>query len=224
MNFGFAPLFAEAVLQSTDHDLVSRSREGDPEAFRMLVERYQHRAYGIAMGVLRNPADAMDASQEAFVKVFRNIKNFKGESSFYTWLYRIVVNVCIDHIRKHKKRRTVEYDDTWRRRDQAEFTPLSGNTRGMRPNVALENEELNKVLNEALETLSENHRAIILLREVEGLSYEQIAEVMDCHIGTVMSRLHHARKRLQKALKPYLEASGDTDLAQRAGAGVRKRA
>lgn len=190
----------------------------------MLVERYQHRAYGIAMGVLRNPADAMDAAQDAFVKVYKNIQNFKGESAFYTWLYRIVVNVCIDHIRKHKKRRMVEYDDTWRRRDQAEFTPLTGNTRAMQPNIALENEELSLVLNEALSTLSENHRAIILLREVEGLSYEQIAEVMDCHIGTVMSRLHHARKRLQKALKPYLEASGQIDLAQRAGAGVRKRA
>lgn len=176
------------------------------------------------MGVLKNPDDAMDATQEAFVKVYRKIGQFKGDSSFYTWLYRIVVNLCIDHRRKHGRFKGVEYDDRIGRDDDDGVQPLqlSGNTRQMHPGHAFQQKELAKALDEALGTLSENHRTIILLREVDGMSYEEIAEVMDCHLGTVMSRLHHARKNLQKALKPYLEASG-SHLADQAGAGVRKR-
>ena len=203
-------------MELTDQELVARCQRGDHRAFRVLVDKYQRRAYGIAIGVLRNPEDARDAAQEAFIKVFRNIDGFKGDSSFYTWLYRIVVNVCIDHFRKNRRVRNVEYDETFKRRDEMEQVPLSGNTRAMHPGVALETQELNGVLAEALATLSENHRTIILLREVEGLSYEEIAEVMECHLGTVMSRLHHARKNLQNALKPFLESAGDP-LAERAG-------
>lgn len=206
---------------ATDNELVARSKEGDREAFQTLVERYQRRAFGIAIGVLRHPEDARDAAQNAFVKVFRNINSFKGESSFYTWLYRIVVNVCIDHIRKHKKMRAVEYDDTFRRRDEANSRTLQGNTRALRPDANFERTELHTVLHKALGELTETHRAVIVLREVDGLSYEEIAEVMDCHLGTVMSRLHHARKNLQKALKPYLDESGSY-LADRAGKGVRR--
>ena len=214
-------LTAEVPLELTDQELVARCQRGDHRAFRVLVDKYQRRAYGIAMGILRNPDDARDAAQEAFIKVFRNVDGFKGDSSFYTWLYRIVVNVCIDHIRKHKKARNIEYDETFRRRDEIEEFPLTANTRAMQPGVAHEVKELNGVLEEALARLSENHRTIILLREVEGLSYEEIAEVMDCHLGTVMSRLHHARKNLQLALKPYLEGAG-SGMAERAGLGVRK--
>ncbi len=206
-----------------DNELVARCQRGDQRAFKILVERYQKRAYGIAIGVLRNPEDAMDAAQEAFVKVFRNIDGFKGDSSFYTWLYRIVVNVCIDHCRKHGKMKPVEYDETFRRKDEAaEVVPLTADTRPMHPGARFEQQELGEVLGQALDSLSENHRAIIILREVEGLSYEEIAEAMDCHLGTVMSRLHHARKNLQKALQPYLESSG-SHLADRAGDGVRQR-
>jgi RNA polymerase sigma-70 factor (ECF subfamily) len=213
---------AEVVLELTDQELVSRCKRGDHRAFRILVDKYQRRAYGIAIGILRNPEDAMDAAQEAFIKVFRNIQGFKGDSSFYTWLYRITVNVCIDHCRKHGKMRPVEYDETFKRRDELGAQPINANTRAMHPSEVFENKELGGILNEAIEKLSENHRAILLLREVEGLSYEEIAEVMDCHLGTVMSRLHHARKNLQKVLKPYLEQAG-SHLANRAGAGVRKK-
>lgn len=205
----------------TDQELVERSQQGDRAAFQQLVQKYQRRAYGIAIGMLRNPDDAMDAAQDAFIKVFRNIDRFKGDSSFYTWLYRIVVNVCIDHIRKHGKMRAVEYDETFKRRDELNVHPLTADTRSMHPGEALDNRELREALNKALGTLSEAHRSIIVLREVEGLSYEQIGEVMDCHLGTVMSRLHHARKKLQKALKPFLEARG-SHLANRAGRGVRR--
>lgn len=209
-------------MELTDQELVNRCKRGDHRAFRVLVDKYQRRAYGVAIGILRNPEDAMDAAQEAFIKVFRNIDGFKGDSSFYTWLYRIVVNVCIDHCRKHGKMRPVEYDETFKRRDELGVAPLTANTRAMHPGDVFDQQELGGVLGEALSKLSENHRSILLLREVEGLSYEEIAEVMDCHLGTVMSRLHHARKNLQKALKPYLENAG-SHLATRAGDGVRKK-
>ena len=207
--------------QTTDHELVALSQSGDRRAFGVLVERYQRRAFAVAMGYLKNPEDAMDAAQDAFVKAFRNIKGFKGNSKFYTWLYRIVVNVCIDQIRKRRRARTVEYDETFKRRDEAVVGPLAGNTRPMHPGAAAESKQLNVVLKAALDELSENHRTVIVLREVDGRSYEEIAEIMQCHIGTVMSRLHHARKNLQKALKPYLEATGNP-MGERAGAGVRK--
>lgn len=214
---------AEDALNPTEEELIERCKAGDRQAFSILVSKYQRRAFGIAYGILKNPDDAMDAAQDAFVKVFRNIGGFKGNSSFYTWFYRIVVNVCIDQYRRKKKMRSVEYDDTYRRRDESDGVhPLQGNTRPMHPGEKFKQEELGEVLYAALETLSDNHRTIIILREVEGLSYEEIAETMDCHLGTVMSRLHHARKNLQKALKPYLEEFGDPR-ALRAGAGVRKK-
>jgi RNA polymerase sigma-70 factor (ECF subfamily) len=217
---GTVPSAAEVMVEQTDNELVARAKAGDRRAFERLVAKYQRRAFAVAMGYLKNPEDAMDAAQDAFVKVFRNIQGFKGDSSFYTWLYRIVVNVCIDHIRKHRKARNVEYDETFRRRDEAHVDPLSGNTRPMHPGAAAESKQLHGVLAEALEQLSENHRTIIVLREVEGLSYEEIAEIMECHLGTVMSRLHHARKNLQTALKPYLDATGNP-MGDRAGVGVR---
>ena len=193
-----------------DYELILRAQTGDKRAFKMLVERYQKRAFGIAYGMLRNHDDALDASQEAFVRVYRNLDRFKGDSAFYTWFYRIVVNVCIDHCRKHGKVRKLEYDETYRRRDEAELPmEVIGNTRDMRPDVSFEQSELGDAIALALEKLSENHRTIILLREVEGLSYDEIAEAVDCNIGTVMSRLHHARKHLQKLLKEYADSSSD---------------
>ena len=95
----------------TDAEIIAKCKNGDRDAFQLLVERYQRRAFGIAYGMLRNREDALDAAQDAFVKVFRNVQSFKGDSSFYTWFYRIVVNVCIDRCRKAKRRKTVEYDD-----------------------------------------------------------------------------------------------------------------
>lgn len=207
----------------TDQELVARVQGGDRNAFRTLVERYQRRAYGIAVGLLKNPEDAMDATQEALVRVYTRIAGFKGDSSFYTWFYRIVVNVCIDHCRKHGRFKGVEYDDALAHDGDGGATlPLTGNVDQLHPGRAAQNSELRRALDAALEKLSTNHRTVLLLREVEGLSYEEIAEVCELHLGTVMSRLHHARKNLQLALKPYLEAAG-SPLAAQAGAGVRRR-
>ena len=168
-----------------DLELINRSRTGDKRAFKMLVERYQKRAFGIAYGMLRNREDALDASQEAFVRVYRNLDRFKGDSAFYTWFYRIVVNVCIDHCRKHGKVRKLEFDESYRRRDEAQTgTEVTGNTRDMRPDISLEQSELGDAIKRALDKLSENHRTVILLREIEGLSYEEISVATDCNIGT----------------------------------------
>lgn len=185
---------------SEDNSLVLRCRAGDERAFRQLVQRYQRKVYGIAFGVVRNPEDAMDVAQEAFIKVHRYLDRFEGSSSFYTWLYRIVVNLAIDHLRKQGKATTVDYDDARSHGENSGPDELLPSTMGMDPDRSLMRQEIRKHVNNALECLSPNHRAVILMREVEGLSYTEMAEVMDCSKGTIMSRLFHARRNLQRAL------------------------
>ena len=191
-----------------DQTLILQCRAGDQSAFRELVRRYQQKAYGIAFSMLRDADDAMDVTQEAFIKVHRYLDNFKGSSSFYTWLYRITVNLCIDHIRKNKKASTVDYDDAMDH-DEAQGGELLPSTLDMDPARNLDRRELREMIDRALETLSPTHRAVILMREVEGLSYREMADVMEVSMGTIMSRLFHARRRMQVALAE--------DLAEREG-------
>ena len=172
----------------------------------MLVERYQHRVYGIAYGIVRNEDDAMDVAQEAFIKVHRYLPRFQGTSSFYTWLYRIVVNLCIDHKRKAGRATEVDFDDTLDHGKSAE--EAEGRIQGtgfQSPEKSFRNAELREELSRAMNGLSEKHRQVILLREVEGLSYKEIAEVLEISVGTVMSRLHHARQNMQGTLKRFLK-------------------
>lgn len=182
-----------------DRALVERAQSGDRAAFRLLVERYQRKVFAIALGVVRNSDDAMDIVQETFIRVHRNLDQFRGSSSFYTWMYRIVINLGIDQLRRTKKAPGVEYDDAMLHEDDgpAEFF---GATYGENPLQHLERSELRTRIQHALEQLSPTHRTAIILREVEGLSYDEMAEVMQCSQGTVMSRLFHARKNLQQAL------------------------
>ena len=187
-----------------DQTLILQCRAGDQAAFRELVKRYQQKAYGIAFGMLRDTDDAMDVTQEAFIKVHRYLDNFKGSSSFYTWLYRITVNLCIDYIRKHKRAQTVDYDDAVDH-DEAQGGELLPSTLDMNPARQLDRRELREMIDRALETLSPTHRAVILMREVEGLSYKEMAEVMDVSMGTIMSRLFHARRHMQVALVEDME-------------------
>ena len=203
-----------------DNQAIKKCLEGDSDAYREIVDRYQRRAISIAMGYVKNIEDAQDLVQDAFIKAYRSLARFEVGSSFYTWFYRIVVNVCIDHFRKQKKRRAVEYDDSYKRRDVADQHSLTGNTRDLQPHMQNERQEINDALQGALSTLSDKHREVIILREVDDLSYEEIADVLECHIGTVMSRLHHARKKLQEALRPYLLEIGEDVLAEKAGHGV----
>jgi RNA polymerase sigma-70 factor (ECF subfamily) len=152
--------------------------------------------------MVRNPEDAREIVQETFVRAFRNLHGFKGDSSFYTWLYRIAVNQSIDFKRREAKRPQAEYDEAQSPGDAA--LAFGGRVTGEDPFDAIRNRELGSKIFEAIEDLTPDHRAVILLREIEGLSYEEISETLDCSLGTVMSRLHYARKKLQTRLKELL--------------------
>jgi len=188
-----------------DLALVRKAQDGDSQAFRSLFERYHRRVYAVALGVVKNPTDAMDVVQEAFIKVHRHLPHFQGNSSFYTWLYRITMNLSIDHIRRPKNAKKLDYDDALGRDDGVEDPHHLAPTRSdADPGRNQSQMELREKIQAALETLPEYHRQVILLREVEGLSYEEIASVMKVPKGTIMSRLFHARRKMQEALAPYL--------------------
>ncbi len=184
---------------------MAAAQRGDREAFRQLFERYQRRAYGLAYGVLRNSDDAMDVVQDAFIKAHRYLDKFEGTSSFFTWLYRIVMNLAIDHIRKHKRQKPVDFTDAQLSESQVTEESLLPKMLGGNPGRALQDKEIRGRIDQALGELSENHRAVLVMREVDGLSYEEMAEVMACSKGTIMSRLFHARRNMQKRLLDLVE-------------------
>jgi len=190
----------------SDDDLVARVQEGDQRAFRLLFDRYHRRAYAVAFGVVKNPQDAADVVQDGFVKVHRHIGKFQGSSSFYTWLYRIIMNLAIDHVRRRKNAKGVEYDDrVGREADEvAGDGTLLPRIMDANPGKTVIRRELLSKIQEALDELPEYHRAVIVLREVEGLSYEEMSQVLEVPKGTIMSRLFHARKKMQAALSEYM--------------------
>jgi RNA polymerase sigma-70 factor (ECF subfamily) len=177
--------------------VVARARDGDHEAFRVLVERYQGRIHRLALRVLRDEERARDATQEAFIKVYGNLHRFEGRSSFYTWLYRLAFNLCLDLRRRDRSDREVEWQDE-RPGPEASGVPRSGDPPG--PDRELERVELRGQIARAIEALPEDARQTLLLREVDGLAYAEIAEVLGIPKGTVMSRLYYARRRVQEAL------------------------
>ncbi len=206
--------------READNLAIRKCLNGDKSAFRELVDRHQRRGISIAYGYVHSYDDAQDMVQEAFVRSYKGLDRFEPGSSFSAWFGKIVINVCIDHYRKQKKRNAVEYDDTYIRSDtNAEFS-FVGSTHDLEPHHRSEQVELQEALEQALSKLSEKHRTVIVLREIDDLSYEEIADTMQCNLGTVMSRLHHARKKLQEALRPFLKASGELYLADQAGEGV----
>jgi RNA polymerase sigma-70 factor (ECF subfamily) len=198
----------EARESQEDDALVEKARAGDAAAFEALFEKYKQRVYAVALGVVKRPEDAADIVQDAFIKVHRHLATFQGTSSFYTWLYRIVMNLGIDHVRKHRK--VVEWGDDVPIEQAAGDRTLVPKVADSNPRSTVERRELSEKIRQALDTLPEYHRAVILLREVEGMSYEEIAEVLEVPKGTIMSRLFHARRKMQDQLQPYLE--GDLDI------------
>jgi RNA polymerase sigma-70 factor, ECF subfamily len=195
-------------VKERDLELAKRAQEGDRDAFRELVQLYQRRVYSICYGMLKDSEDSLDVSQEVFVKVYRYLPRFNHQSSFYTWLYRITVNLCIDHIRKAKRAREVEFEDRYAHGSESvDGSMIMPSTLGLNPDKVYGRRELREKMLEALESLSEKHRTILILREVEGLSYEEIADVLGISKGTVMSRLFHARKYFQHALSEYLDGN-----------------
>lgn len=186
-----------------DQELVLAARKGNRDAFRTLFERYHRRAYALAFGVVRHQDDALDVVQDAFIKAHKYLDKFEGNSSFYTWLYRIVMNLAIDHLRKHRRVKPVELDET--KLDEGGDDPLLPRILGGNPGRALMDKEIRGRIDSALEELSDNHRAVLVMRELEGLSYEEMAQAMNCSKGTIMSRLFHARKNMQRRLLDLVE-------------------
>jgi len=195
---------SETMLGPTDQEAVAQAAKGDHEAFRVLVERYQNRAYGLALRVMRDEESARDVVQEAFLKAYRSLDRFEGRSSFYTWLYRIVMNLCLDAKRRQPAGRLVEWDEQ-RAVQTAAVDPDRQRVAG--PSGELERSQLRDALRHAIEQLPDDARETLVMREIDGLSYAEIAQALEIPKGTVMSRLHHARKRL----RTLLEASGVVD-------------
>ena len=159
----------------------------------------------IVYSMISDHHEANEKTQEVFIRVFKHLPRFEGTSSFYTWIYRITVNLCIDHYRK-KKLRSYEYDDKFRHAPslQEEVFPVVSSASRETPTGRLLREELAGKIREAMDKLSPKHRQVLVLRELEGLSYQEIADVVGISIGTVMSRLFHARKKMQQRLAHYL--------------------
>jgi len=182
-----------------DRGLVERAQDGDRRAFRELVERHERKAFAVAIGLVRHEQDAREIVQEAFIRVHRNLGKFEGSSSFFTWLYRIVKNLAIDYMRKPARRESEPLDDP-NLVDGGAHLPFISRIDGADPNDVVKRREIAARIQEALDALPPYHRAVIIMREVEGMSYQQMAEAMDVSKGTIMSRLFHARQKLQKAL------------------------
>ncbi|MFB3117571.1 MAG: RNA polymerase sigma factor [Myxococcota bacterium] len=187
----------------SDLEAVARAAKGDHEAFRVLVTRYQGRAYRLALRVMRDEEQARDVVQEAFLKAYRSLDRFEARSSFYTWFYRVVMNLCIDAKRRQPPGRMVEWDE-----GHALEAPVGtgldavdpARQQASGPAGDLERAELRQAIRRAIEVLPDDARQTLLLREVDGLSYSEIAKSLGIPKGTVMSRLHHARRRLRALL------------------------
>ena len=193
-----------------DRGLIARAQQGDMAAFRQLVERHQRRAFAIALSLVRDENDARELVQDAFLRVYRSLATFQGGSSFFTWLYRIITNLSIDLIRK-PGRQLAELDDArldTEEAKEAEF-PLVSRIDGADPADVVRRREIAARVQAALDALPSYHRGVIVMREIEGLSYEEMATAMGVSKGTIMSRLFHARQKLQKALADcYAEQVG----------------
>jgi RNA polymerase sigma-70 factor, ECF subfamily len=187
-----------------DRELVRRCQAGDSSAFNDLVTRYRSKVFTMVYGMVQNEQDAWDLVQESFLKAWRSIHQFKVQSSFYSWLYRIAINVTTEALRRKGVRGEAEFDDRIAPRNvdpASRTTPLATPP----PHRKLEQNEIRQRIDEATGQLSPEHRAVFLMKELEDFQYNEIAEILDCSIGTVMSRLFYARKKLQTLLRHVYE-------------------
>ncbi len=193
-----------AEVDVPDAELVQQAQSGDTAAFDQLVSRYRSRIFGMIYNMVHNEQDAWDLAQDSFVKAWKSIGRFRGQSSFYTWIYRIVMNVTIDSLRKKQVQGGAEFDDTIQLK---EIDPASRTVphADALPHEQMEHKEIRGRIDAAIAELSPEHRAVILMKEIEGMQYHEIAESLGCSIGTVMSRLFYARKKLQGLLRDVYE-------------------
>ncbi len=182
-------------------DLVKRARNGDLKSYDELIKRYQERIYATVYHMTANHEDANDIAQDSFIKAFQALKSFRGGSSFYTWLYRIAVNKTINFLKQRKNKNHFSLNDIdFNTENDPDLVALTSDKTPFR---AVSLTELQKKLNEALMKLSEPHRMVVVLHDVQGVSHDEIADIMDCNIGTVRSRLFYARQQLQGYLAEY---------------------
>lgn len=218
--------------ESDDTALVAAALAGNKSAFRIIYDRYNRRLYMVAFGYVRNRDEALEILQETFIKVHRNLDRFKGDSSLYTWLYRICSNAAKDHLRRGKRRTSYEFEDG-RADGRDETHPVGVGVSGLgrlgKSTAITERREIMAAVRACLDELSDNHRAVLTMREFEGLSYDEMATHMSCSVGTIMSRLFHARKNMQKKLRERLagyvadfEPPVPQENEDRATPGVRK--
>lgn len=183
--------------QDADHVLVKRVQKGDNRAFDLLVLKYQHKIISIISRYVKDSAEVYDVSQEAFIKAYRAIGNFRGESAFYTWIYRIAINTAKNHLVSRGRRPPSSDVDI----EDAEYYSGGDRLRDIdTPESQLMRDELSAVVNKAIRELPEDLRTAVTLREMEGLSYEEIADVMECPVGTVRSRIFRAREAIEKQM------------------------
>ena len=192
------PLNQPSRPEGDEAELIERAKKGDTRAFGTLVERYQRRVIGVAMAVVHNQEDALELAQETFVRAFQSVGKFESRSSFSTWLYRIAANIAIDFRRRERRHPTMRGEEA-----ENEIQRLPSKLGDSFKEA--QRSEMSRRIRDALAELTQEHRAAILLREVEGLSYDEISEVMQCPRGTVMSRLHYARNHLREILKDFRE-------------------
>src|SRR3954465_15793992 len=189
----------------SDLDLVKRCQDGDAEAFDELVVRYRTRVFGMIYNMVHSEQDAWDLAQDSFVKAWKSIKRFRGQSSFYTWIYRIVMNVTIDWLRKKQvKAGGAEFNDSIQLKEVDPASKTVPKADAL-PSQMMEHKHIRTESDKAIAQLSPEHRAVILMKEIDGMQYHEIAEALSCSIGTVMSRLFYARKKLQSLLRDVYE-------------------
>jgi len=190
-----------------DREIVERVRRGDKRAFDLLVSKYQRKIFRLLSRLIRDPSEIEDVAQEAFIKAYRALPNFRGESAFYTWLYRIAINTAKNYLvaqgRRAPATTATEVEDA------ENFDEADGLRDGNTPDAVLASRQVGEAVNRAIEKLPEDLRTAIVLRELEGLSYEEIAESMNCPIGTVRSRIFRAREAIANELRPLLDTNKD---------------
>lgn len=190
---------------SEDKKLIEKAAGGDVEAFEKIIEEYQNIVYSIALRMAGNETDAFDMAQEVFIKLYRNLSKFDGRSKLSTWIYRVASNTCLDELKKRKRIRdnTKSLNEEFETADDSVVLEIK-DTKPL-PEEEIENSELKETLNSAILKLSDQHKEVIILRDIEGFSYEEIADITKNSVGTVKSRLSRARAALRKILKEYGE-------------------
>jgi len=193
----------EVLEGPSDDELVLKAQQGDVHAFDELVERYHSKIYGLTYNMTSNREDAEDLTQEVFVKAFEALPRFKGKSSFYTWIYRIAVNKTINYRKKRNRKRALSLDqfDQEIKTDDV-YHDLTSKGSPLR-NISLS--ELQKKLNEALQNLSEKHRTVVVMHDMQGIPHEEIAKMVGASVGTIRSRLFYARRQMQSELSEFIK-------------------